>query len=270
MIYISHFKTYIPNIESSNKQVSECLGFYKNSYMRLAMERLNSEEIRIIAPMAKYFTSEELILNAFSKECINKEPSLYIDMRSSETYSLPAPDYYILKNLGCKNTKPINILGVADVPLIHAFSLYDVFDNENYYIASLSQRIEPKDNRNSDFILSDGAMSFTISDKNDVNGFCVENFIITSYKEDLINYIDKENGDVILRNNKDTRDLGLGFTIKRNSYEKYDFGCMDTFFSLLDIESKGQLKDKQDIVLVSAEAKTYTAITLKYFEESIE
>ena len=134
----------------------------------------------------------------------------------------------------------------------------------------MSQRIEPKENRNSDFILSDGALSFTISAKQDVNGFSVENFRITSDKEDLFNYINKENGDIILRNNKDTWDLGLRFTIKRNSHEKYDFGCMDTFYSLLDIESRGQLNDRQDIVLVSAEAKTYTAITLKYFEESIE
>lgn len=271
MIYISHFKIHIPDIESANKQVSEFLPFYNDSYERLKSEISEREETSIVAPIAKNMTSDEMILQAFSENCVEEEPSFYLDIRSSETYSLPAPDYYILKMLGYKNTKPLNILGVADVPLIHAFSLFNAFEkNENYFIVSLSQRLEPRDIRNYEYILADGALSFIISNKKKDSCFCVERYFKTTNKDKLFSYLNKEDGEIILRNNTATRLLDLRGRIRRNTYEMYDFGCMDTVYTLLDAEANRKLVDRQRIVMVSVEANTYTAITIKYIKENRE
>ncbi len=272
MIYISHLKTYIPDIESVNKQVSELLPFYKDSYERLKSEAKGSGESDIIAPIAKSMTSHEMILQTFPKDCVEymkKEPTFYLDIRSSEAYSLPVPDYYILKTVGCRNVKPLNILGLADVSLIHAFSLFNSFEKGgNYFIVSLSQRLEPGDNRNYEFILADGAISFVISEKHRGNCFCVESYIKTSNKDELFDYLKKKDIELVFRNNTDTKQLNLnGRRIKRMKYEKYDFGCMDTVYTLLEAEADQRLDNGQCVAMVSVEDNIYTAIMVQYIKE---
>ena len=217
-------------------------------------------------------TSHEMILQTFSKdwvEFVEKEPTYYLDIRSSEAYSLPVPDYYILKMAGYRNTKPLNLLGLADVPLIHAFSLFHSFEKgENYFIVSLSQRLEPGDSRNNEFVLADGAISFMISKRNRGNCFCVESCIKTSREDELFAYLKKEEAEAALRNNTDTKQLNLnGGRIKRIKHETYDFGCMDTIYTLLSAEEDKRLEDGQRVALVSAEDSTYTGIIVKYIQE---
>ena len=62
MIYISRFKTYVPDIENVNKQVSELLPFYKDSYDRLKSKARRNDESDLTAPIAKSMTSHEMIL----------------------------------------------------------------------------------------------------------------------------------------------------------------------------------------------------------------
>lgn len=272
MIYISHFKTFIPDIENVNKQVSELLPFYKDSYERLKSKIKRNDESDIAAPIAKNTTSHEMILQTFSKdwfEFVEKEPTYYLDIRSSEAYSLPVPDYYILKMAGYRNTKPLNLLGLADVPLIHAFSLFHSFEeSENYFIVSLSQRLEPGDSRNNEFVLADGAISFVISKRNRGDCFCVESYIKTSNEDNLFAYLKKEEADVVFRNNTDTKQLNLnGRGIKRMKHEAYDFGCLDTIYTLLRAKEDRRLEDGQRIAMVSAEDNAYTAIMVKYVQE---
>lgn len=272
MIFISDIKIIVPPELSIHKQKSELLPFYKEMYKKIGglMPFINLENITV--PIAGEKTGKDLILQVLKKVVDNqmhiegKEPLYYIDVRASEDYSAPAPDYFLLSKVGLKHTKPLNIRGISNTGLIHSLKIMKLqLENswEEYAIASVSQRFEPHDFRGKKLPLVDGGVAFALKGKKCAEeGFLVKEFQINRNRESFLNSFNKDEF-IIGRNNSETRDSGLGL-YKRENSENYDFGCMDVLYTLEELTRKKIIKHGQEVTLVAIEKEFYTTIKLIY------
>ncbi|MCT4688878.1 hypothetical protein [Vallitalea sp.] len=273
MIFISNIREFIPPILNVDEQKSELLPFYNSTYERLYSKSTSNKSNSIKAPIGEKLSGKELILKALDEVYISRkkqplvEPLYYFDIRSSEDYSTPAPDYYILNRLGIKHAKALNIRGVSNVALIHMLKMakFILEQKEDYLLVSISQRLDPDDFRGEGYILADGAIAFICNkNKGQEEGYYIKELFITeSEKELLCKISDKKK--VIGRNNQETMSL-LCNTIIRDNYLNYDFGCMDYLLTLEDLRNNKRLKNEDEFALVGVEDNKYTMITVQYME----
>lgn len=272
MIFLSNLESFITNMQTVNEQKSELLDFYHEMYHKTGREKQVSSDGTIVAPVAGSNTGIEVILKTLKpvverEQREGTEPLYYFDIRSSENYSLPSPDYFLLFEIGVKHTKPINLRGVSNIGLIHALRIAEILldtSEVNYIVASASQRLEPRDDRNKEYILADGSLSFAIRNgiRNDMEGYYIHDTFVTRDYEVFQKKV-KEAQVFICRNNKETMEIHLS-CLERERYHQYDFGCMDTLYSLLESKNKYQFNQDECIMLVAKENGFYTGITLRY------
>ncbi|WOO36844.1 hypothetical protein R2R35_24145 [Anaerocolumna sp. AGMB13020] len=276
IIFISNIKRYIPPVQSAQNQKSELLSFYKEMYRRTGELIPQTGPNTGVAPAAGGLSGSELALKVLRQVIDSRtgelagEPIYYLDVRSSEDFSAPAPDYYILSNFRFKHTKPLNIRGNAGISLIHAFMImeYKLGNRKGEYaVGSVSQRFEPSDYRGTGPILADGAIGFLLKAEAGSNeeGFYIEDYHITREKEKFKQLIGKEDY-IVCHNNVETRSMAWESDF-RTEFLSYDFGCMDTFCTLENLCARRMLKNGQTVTLVSVKNSNYTGIKLKYKEK---
>lgn len=62
---------------------------------------------------------------------IKKEPNYFFDVRTTEDFSSPAPEYALLHRLNFKNTAPLSIKGMGTLSLIQAFRISEQYLKES-------------------------------------------------------------------------------------------------------------------------------------------
>ena len=73
--------------------------------------------------------NSEWIINSLKRTLnnIDDEPTFFFDVRTTEDFSSPAPEYLILKNLNLKRTTPLNIKGMGQLAIVQAFQISDLY-----------------------------------------------------------------------------------------------------------------------------------------------
>lgn len=271
MIFISNIEKIVPAIMEVENQKCELLAFYKSTYEKLYSSLVNDKKVKVEAPIGGDLSGKELILKALNDTYSYKshgllEPLYYFDIRSSEDYSTPAPDYYILEKLGIKRAKALNIRSVSNVAFIHMLKMTNLLlkNKEDYVLASLSQRLDPQDFRGEEYVLADGAIAFTCKREHIDNeeGYYFEEMSILKTSSELLSKVSGHK-KVIARNNKETMSL-LSNTLRREDHLDYDFGVMDCLYTLEELRSSKQLEYEDELMLVGVENKVYTMIRVRY------
>lgn len=62
---------------------------------------------------------------------IGKEPNYFFDVRTTEDFSSPAPEYALLHRLNFKNSAPLSIKGMGTLSLIQAFRISEQYLKES-------------------------------------------------------------------------------------------------------------------------------------------
>lgn len=120
---------FISNIHLSeadnNTQSSTIHNFYRDSFS--ALYGIKNEEICNFNDL-----NIEWILNSLKNTLINQQeeaesPEYFFDIRTTEDYSSPAPEYLILHKLGLKNTNPLSVKGMGTISFIMALKIADTY-----------------------------------------------------------------------------------------------------------------------------------------------
>jgi len=120
-MYISHIHLSKANNDLHTATVHE---FYKDSFSALYGIKKNSI-------IYQHDSNIEWLVTPINKTVAelgqNKIPKYFFDVRTTEDFSSPAPEYLLLHKVGLKNTCPLCVKGMGVISLIMAFQLANLY-----------------------------------------------------------------------------------------------------------------------------------------------
>ena len=119
-LYISSIH-YIQR-ESSGNNYPDVHLFYKDSFCFL----YDLEEVRT-AEQRETDWMIEALKNTMTEVNTEHPPKYFFDVRTTEEFSCPAPEYYLLKQLYIKHISPISVKGMEGLSLIQAFLIAEQY-----------------------------------------------------------------------------------------------------------------------------------------------
>lgn len=119
-LYISSIH-YIQR-ESSAKNYPDVHPFYKDSFSFL----YDLEEIRTAEKRETDWMMEAL-KNTMADAKPEHPPKYFFDVRTTEEFSCPAPEYYLLKQLHIERISPLSVKGMGGLSLIQAFLIAEQY-----------------------------------------------------------------------------------------------------------------------------------------------
>lgn len=89
-----------------------------------------------------------MVLRKTISEKIGDKPKYFFDIRTTEEFGNPAPEYLLLYKLGLNNTVPLSIKGMGNLAIIQGFAFAELCLNGNetalFYIAEAYNRFDQK------------------------------------------------------------------------------------------------------------------------------
>ncbi len=119
-LYISSIH-YIKK-ESSNRNFPDVHPFYRNSFGFL----YGLKEIRTVEQRETDWMIDAL-KTTMADAKLEHPPKYFFDVRTTEEFSCPAPEYYLLKQLHLERISPLSIKGMGGLALIQAFLIAEQY-----------------------------------------------------------------------------------------------------------------------------------------------
>lgn len=140
----------------------------------------------------------EWVLSAMrsSIKRIDVEPKYFFDVRTTEDFSSPAPEYVLLHRLNLKNTAPLSIKGMGALALIQAFRISEQYlDKSEIALFCLVEQYHRYDMNNEKDSIGH-AVAFIIS--KEPGEFLIEAMGFCKTRQELLRLLQDEVFDAIL------------------------------------------------------------------------
>lgn len=185
-MYISSIR-YKKNI-SSSQNFPDVHPFYRRSFEILYdLKEIQTAEQRetdwMIEPLER--TLEDAALEI--------PPNYFFDVRTTEEFSCPAPEYYLLKQLNLAHTSPLSVKGMGGLAIVQALFIAEQYvQTDKSVLFCAAQHYHCYDNAaNSE----QAAVSFIASKK--AGEYFVESIGLCRTYEDAVNIIKDNPSDII-------------------------------------------------------------------------
>lgn len=124
-MYISFIRLSGTNSDDDQTAVHS---FYKDTFSALyGIPRDRIDEVKKTRESWLMPAMRDTLLSAQLKY----EPKYFFDVRTTEEFSSPAPEYLLLHGLGLKRTSPLSIKGMDSLALIQAFRLAELYMSDD-------------------------------------------------------------------------------------------------------------------------------------------
>lgn len=174
--------------EESNDASPSIHPFYKDSFTKLY--GISKNELK-----SSFEIPTEWILSTIKRTLANikTEPEFFFDVRSTEDFSSPAPEYVLLHQLNLKHTSPLSIKGMGSLSIIQALQISDLYLTE--FNSALFCIVEEYHRYDKEKKPRGYVASFILSKL--TGELEIEDYGFFESKQDLIKYLSNEKFDII-------------------------------------------------------------------------